>query len=79
MFFSVSGFGNLKGSLTIEASYQPSNAERVDISFVRASLVRCPHSASTVQSLYSFDLWRPVRPRTGSLEALNSCMPPAGA
>ena len=53
MFFSVSGFGNLKGSLTIEANYQPSSAERVDITFARASLVRCPDSTGLVQSLCS--------------------------
>lgn len=79
MFFSVSGFGNLKGSLTIEASYQPSSAERVDITFVRASLVRCPHSFGPVQSLYSFGFWQPVRPRTGSLDALHLCLQSAGA
>ena len=40
--FSVTGLGNLSGSLTIVARFQPISAKRVQITFESANLVGVP-------------------------------------
>lgn len=42
MYFSVTGLGNLSGSLTIIAAFEPVSPRRVSITFESASLVREP-------------------------------------
>ena len=43
--FSVTGLGNLAGSLTITANFEPVSAKRVSIAFENATLVRRAQAA----------------------------------
>lgn len=47
--FSVAGLGLIQGALTITAEYRPAGAQRVDIDFKQATLVRleCVESAGS--------------------------------
>lgn len=74
--FSVTGLGNLAGSLTIRASFKPVSDKRVSIAFEKASLVRAvsakQHAAPNTLVLVVMHVLDSLRPHLQSSSSSSS-------